>query len=218
MTIVQIPARFNGPPDSGNGGYVAGRVAASRDEPEVTVMLRSPAPLDTPLRLHEGRLFDGERLIAESRPGTFEREAPKPVALDVAKRAAGTYETNDMFAHCFVCGNARPDGLRIEPGRVADGVVASPWTPDASLPVDATLLWAALDCPGGWAVPGMLESPALLGSITGAVYVLPEVGEACVVVGESHGTQGRKRYSSTAVFGADERLLGRAEHIWIQLR
>ncbi|WP_431956050.1 hypothetical protein [Nocardia lijiangensis] len=216
--MVQIPGRFNGPPDSGNGGYVAGRLAEHCDEDTVTVMLRNPAPLDTPLRLEEGKLFDGERLIAESRAGAFERDVPGFVPHEVAKTAASSYETNDMFAQCFVCGNAREDGLRIEPGPVRAGVVAAPWTPDESLPIGAALLWAALDCPGGWSVPGMLDRPALLGSMTAAVLDLPEVGEPCVVVGESHGEQGRKIYTAAAVYGADERLLGHAEHIWIRLK
>ncbi|MEV0033641.1 hypothetical protein [Nocardia sp. NPDC050793] len=216
--MVQISGRFNGPPNSGNGGYVAGCLAEHRDESTVTVMLRNPAPLDTPLRLEDGKLFDGERLIAESRAGVFERDVPVSVAREVAEVAAGSYETNDMFAHCFVCGSARGDGLRIEPGPVREGVVAAPWTPDETLPIDAALLWAALDCPGGWSVPDMLEQPALLGSMTAAVFDLPEAGEPCVVVGESHGAQGRKLYSATAVYGAGERLLGRAEHIWIRLK
>ncbi|MET8775542.1 hypothetical protein AB0H49_14165 [Nocardia sp. NPDC050713] len=218
MTSVQIPGRFNGPPDSGNGGYVCGRLAEHRDEGTVTVMLRNPAPLDTPLRLEDGKLFDGERLIAESRAGAFERDVPGPVPREIAEKATGSYETNDMFALCFVCGNAREDGLRIEPGTVRAGLVAAPWTPDESLAIGDALLWAALDCPGGWSVPGMLDRPALLGSMTAAVLGLPEVGEPCVVVGESHGEQGRKIFTASAVYGSDERLLGRAEHIWIRLK
>lgn len=181
-------------------------------------MLRNPAPLDTPLRLEDGKLFDGERLIAESRAGAFERDVPGPVSREIAEKATGSYETNDMFALCFVCGNAREDGLRIEPGTVRAGLVAAPWTPDESLAIGDALLWAALDCPGGWSVPGMLDRPALLGSMTAAVLGLPEVGEPCVVVGESHGEQGRKIFTASAVYGSDERLLGRAEHIWIRLK
>ncbi|MCC3326799.1 hypothetical protein [Nocardia abscessus] len=47
---------------------------------------------------------------------------------------------------------------------------------------------------------------------------MPQVGERCVVVGEFHGEQGRKCWASTAVYGADERLLGQAEQVWIRLR
>jgi hypothetical protein len=41
-----IPSRFCGPLDSGNGGYVCGRIAAYVSGP-VTVTLRRPPPLVT---------------------------------------------------------------------------------------------------------------------------------------------------------------------------
>ncbi|WP_175583152.1 hypothetical protein [Nocardia cyriacigeorgica] len=221
MTDLRIARRFNGPADSGNGGYVAGLVAAhvhGTPPRQVRVMLRAPAPLDVPLVLREGSLYDGDTVIAETSEGAFEREAPDAVSLDDARTAAAAYENDsEMFRYCFVCGTARPDGLRIAPGAVRDGVVAAPWMPTDSVPIDETLLWAAMDCPGGWALPGMLERPALLGSMTAHVLDLPAVGEQCVVVGADQGEQGRKAFASTAVYGANGRLLGRAEQIWIRL-
>ena len=45
-----VPARFCGPPSSGNGGWVSGHVgrlvATAPDQPAVTVRLRTPPPLD----------------------------------------------------------------------------------------------------------------------------------------------------------------------------
>jgi hypothetical protein len=67
--------------------------------------------------------------------------------------------------------------------------------------------------PGGWSLPGMFERPAVLGSMTATVHARPDVGEPCVAVGENHGAQGRKSFASTALYGADTRLLGRAEQI-----
>ncbi|MFI9506525.1 hypothetical protein [Nocardia sp. NPDC052566] len=217
MKVLRIPRRFNGPPDSGNGGYVAGLLAGQRDEDAVTVVLRSPPPLDIALRVHAGSLFDGATLIAESRGGAFEREVPQAVSLAEATVAASAYQGNEMFSSCFVCGSARQDGLRIEAGAVGDGRVAAPWTPDDSLPVDTALMWAAMDCPGGWSLPDMFDRPAVLGSMTATVHALPEVGEPCVAVGENHGDHGRKSYAATALYGADDRLLGRAEQVWIRL-
>ena len=46
---LSIPAFFNGPPESGNGGYTCGRVAELVDAEVVEVSLRSPPPLDTAL-------------------------------------------------------------------------------------------------------------------------------------------------------------------------
>ncbi len=217
VATLRIPRRFNGPPDSGNGGYVAGLLAGQRDEATVTVILRSPPPLETPLDVRGGRLFDGDTLIAESISGELERDAPRPVPFAEAVAASDTYTSIEMFASCFVCGRGRADGLRIEPGRVDEDRVAASWVPDDTVPLEPPLIWAALDCPGGWSLPGMLDRPALLGSMTATVHDLPEVGEHCVVVGQYHGAQGRKCFASTAVYGGDRRLLGQAEQVWIRL-
>ncbi|MBF6287046.1 hypothetical protein [Nocardia cyriacigeorgica] len=193
-------------------------LVASAESAPVRVMLRAPAPLDVPLAMRAGGLYDGETVIAEAAAGAFERAVPEPVSFDDADTAAAAYQNDsEMFRYCFVCGTARTDGLGLAPGEVRPGVVAAPWVPDESLRIDPTLLWAAMDCPGGWALPEMLERPALLGSMMASVFALPEVGEKCVVVGAEQGEQGRKSYASTAVYGADRRLLGRAEQIWIRL-
>ncbi|MBF6457239.1 hypothetical protein [Nocardia cyriacigeorgica] len=236
MTELRIPARFNGPSGSGNGGYVAGLVAhhcgavarshassgpdaiASAAAAPVRVTLRAPAPLDVPLVLRTGGLYDGDTVIAEAAPGGFERAVPDAVSFDDADAASAAYRNDsEMFRYCFVCGTARQDGLGLAPGAVRAGLVAAPWVPGDSLPIDPTLLWAAMDCPGGWALPEMLQRPALLGSMTANVFALPEVGEKCVVVGADQGEQGRKSFASTAVYGTGGRLLGRAEQIWIRL-
>jgi hypothetical protein len=216
MEIVRIPGRFNGPPDSGNGGYLGGLLAP---EGAVTrVVLRSPSPLETPLRWSAGRLYDGDTLLAEVSEGAFQRPTPPPVAEDQAtiasKRFPGT--GGSPFDGCFVCGTSCEDGLRIAPGEVEPGLVAAPWTPDHSPSLTPALLWAVMDCPGGWALPGFLGSPGLLGTMTATIHALPEPGERCVVVGRADGDQGRKSLAATAVYGEDGRLLGRAEEIWIR--
>ena len=45
---VTIPARFNGPPGSANGGYTCGLVAQLVGAEEVEVSLRKPPPHDLP--------------------------------------------------------------------------------------------------------------------------------------------------------------------------
>ncbi|WP_280444526.1 hypothetical protein [Nocardia brasiliensis] len=205
MATLRIPSRFNGPPGTGNGGYVGGLLAEQRDEAAVTVILRNRPPLDTPLDLRDGHLYDGDTLVAETRAGEFDRAAPQSVPYATAAVAASSYRSNEMFASCFVCGSGRADGLRIEAGAVDAGRVAAPWILDASLPLGPAIVWAAMDCPGGWSLPGMMDRPALLGSMTATVHDLPTVGEQCVVVGEAHGEQGRKSFASTAVYGADDR-------------
>ena len=55
MAQICIPARFNGPPGTGNGGYVAGLIAAHMRQAGVSgaveVSLRAPPPLETALEL-----------------------------------------------------------------------------------------------------------------------------------------------------------------------
>jgi hypothetical protein len=91
-----IPSRFCGPSGSGNGGYVSGRIAAFLDGP-VTVTLRQPPPLATPMaverggndsvRIHHGRTLIAEATCAPSRPAL---EIPGPVSVtEAALPAAG---------------------------------------------------------------------------------------------------------------------------------
>ena len=67
---VTVPARFNGPLESGNGGYSAGALATFLDG-AVEVSLRRPVPLDVPLRVERGEdgrvvAFAAEDLVAET--------------------------------------------------------------------------------------------------------------------------------------------------------
>src|SRR5580704_18453806 len=95
MPALTIPSRFSGPPGSGNGGYICGRIAACLDG-QVTVTLRRPAPLATPLAVERDgdssvRVHNGCTLIAEaaSSPGSPALEIPGPVSMAEARTAAG---------------------------------------------------------------------------------------------------------------------------------
>lgn len=84
-----IPAQFRGPPNSGNGGYVAGAIAErfplvpGGPANAVEVTLRAPIPLDTPMQLacsSESRLtltLD-DQLIAEAAPAQLDLDVPRP--------------------------------------------------------------------------------------------------------------------------------------------
>src|SRR5580704_13704704 len=96
MPALTIPSRFCGPPGSGNGGYVCGRIAAYLDG-QVTVTLRRPPPLATPMAVgRDGggpvRIHHGRTLIAEattSPPGSPALEIPGQVSMAEASTAAG---------------------------------------------------------------------------------------------------------------------------------
>jgi hypothetical protein len=100
--------------------------------------------------------------------------------------------------------------------------VAAAWVPEASLgdedaAVPLPVVWAALDCPGGWSVD-IAGRPMVLGTMTAAVSRRPGVGQRCVVVGAALGGQGRTTRTATALYGEDggrQVLLARAEHVWV---
>ncbi|MEH0935544.1 hypothetical protein [Micromonospora psammae] len=213
-----IESRYNGPPGSGNGGWSAGVFAAAYggDRP-VEVTLRRPPPLDTPLTLADGDVLDpAGRLVAQVRPTDDPPPAVAPVDPETAAAASAAYPglVDHPFPGCYVCGPAHPDGLRIFPGRLPDGRTAAVFRAPGR--VEPATVWAALDCPGGWAViaPGR---PYVLGRIAALVEALPAPGEACVVTGRTVGGEGRKATVHTSLYDSTGALLGRARATWIAL-
>ncbi len=162
---VTIDPRFNGPPDSGHGGYVAGVVASFLDGP-ARVRLHRPPPLGRRLEVRRREpdvtLLDGDTVVATGAPDDVALVVPDVVSFAEAEAASRGYPGfgEHLFTRCFACGPSRAagDGLRIFPGPVPGRqVVAASWTPGASLThgggaVRPEFLWAALDCPSGWAV------------------------------------------------------------------
>ena len=213
MPTLTIPARFTGPPDSANGGVTCGLVAQATGLTEVT--LRMPPPLETPLRVAGAQVYDGDALVASAAAATVELQPPAPVTVEEATRATASYGglLEHPFPTCFVCGTGRPDGLRLFPGPVADGVAAAPWVPADQDPVR---VWAALDCPSGWSLdlPGR---PMVLGRMALRLDALPEPGEEHVVMGWRVSAEGRKAFTGSALFTARGALLAVAQHTWIAL-
>jgi hypothetical protein len=217
-----IPARFNGPPGTGNGGYSAGLVADLVPDHVVEVTLRLPPPLDTPLSVERTaatvQVYDGSRLIAEARPVEGFGEPVPPVSFWAAAEASRWYDgfTDHPFPTCFVCGPKREpgDGLRVFPGRLPDGRTAAPFVAPEN--VSAAMIWAALDCPGGWTIisPGR---PYVLGRVTAAIEALPHPGDECVVVGAVEAVRGRKAEVRSTLYGPDGTLLAAASATWIAL-
>jgi hypothetical protein len=211
---IVIDPRFNGPAGSANGGVTCGLLAQEVGEP-AEITLRSPPPLGRPLRFDGERLWDGDELVAEAVAAEVDLEIPGPVSLDDAVEAARGYAgfAEHAFPTCFVCGPARDDGLGVFAGPVADdGLVASPWRPEQ---VSPELVWAALDCPGAFAVGIAGRGEVVLGRLAARVDRLPEPGEQCVVVGWPLGEDGRKLYAGTALYGAVGEPLARARATWI---
>ena len=215
---VVIERKFCGPSASANGGYTCGVLASFLHGP-AEVTLRLPPPLERPLELETDggiRLLDGDAVVAEAAPAELELDVPEPIAWDEAAAAElPEGDRESIFPECFVCGWKREDGMRIYAGPV-DGreLVAATWTPSGDV-ISSEFVWAALDCPGAYAVEFGQRGNPVLGRLTARVEHLPHPGERCVVMGWPLGEDGRKLYAGTAVIGEDGRLLGSARATWI---
>ena len=235
---VVIPARYNGPPDSGNGGYSAGVVAAVLGGGPAEVTLKAPPPLDRPLHVqHSDELVvvsEGDTTVALAMPTTVDLDPPSPVSYEEAASVAelGPYHdaAHHPFPTCFVCGPERleDDGLRIFPGPVGDGsLFAAAWTPspeladpDGRLPDE--VVWAALDCPTSAPVandPGSEDFlPVVLARLAVRIDRPPVAGDRHVVMAWPRKVEGRKREAAAALYAEDGAVCGVSRALWIELR
>jgi hypothetical protein len=218
MPELVIDRKFRGPTGSANGGYTCGLFASFVHGP-AEVTLRLPPPLERPLEVvTDGslELRDGEQLVAQAAPAELELDVPDAIPFeDAAAAELPDGDRESVFPECFVCGWARGDGMRIYAGPVEGrDLVAATWTPTEDV-ISSEFVWAALDCPGAYAVEFGQRGNPVLGRLTARVEHLPHPGERCVVIGWPLGEEGRKLYAGTAVFGGDGRMLGAARATWI---
>jgi len=231
---ITIGKRFSGPPGCGNSGYVCGRIAAQVDGNPSSIRLIAPIPLERPLTVehHSGgavEVSSGADVVARGWPTDLEIDVPPPPPLEAVERAMSRYEghARHPFPTCFVCGTARRpgDGLRIFTGPVDDGrpLVAAVWRPDPGLAgadgrIDPAYVWAALDCPSGWAADMLAGGTALaLGELTAHIERLPRPGDRCVVIGWPIRRADRKHYAGSALLSAAGEILGQAQAVWMSI-
>jgi hypothetical protein len=217
-----LPRRYRGPLTSANGGYACGQLAAFVEADEVAVTLRLPPPLDTPLAVVRDagvvRLLDGDALVAEACSGSVDVDPPEPVAADAARAAHERHVrgADAEFNECFVCG-VRGDGLELRVGPLAgrEPLHAAPIVLGEASP---QIVWAAIDCPGAYAVGTEGRGDIVLGRMTARVHRVPDGGEECVVAAWPLGEDGRKLFAGTALFAGDGELLALAKQVWIAPR
>jgi hypothetical protein len=220
---IVVAERFNGPPGSGNGGYVCGTLAAHVGAGPVAVRLLRPPRLGVPHAVDGGRLLDGDTIVAQASAWTdgvpdLPRPVPPADAAAATRHFAG--HVRHPFPSCFGCGTDRPDGLRIFPGPVAGTTsVAAPWSPGPALEVagsiPAPVVWTALDCPGGWSVIG--SAVVVLGTMAGQTLRPVCAGEELVVTAAPAGVDGRKHYAVSAVRTATGELVAWSHQTWIEV-
>jgi hypothetical protein len=230
---VTIERRFRGPPDSANGGYTCGVVAAALEpDPVVEVTLRAPPPLERELELVAvdggAELRDGDVVIASGRQGDpVELAVPDPVSLEDAERARrdSPFAERHPFPTCFVCGPERDpgDGLLVTcgpvPGRESELVAAPLETDPAEGAIGDELVWSALDCPGGIAAMGLIPDlgTAVLGRMAADLRSPLRPGEDYAAIGWPIARDGRKVLVGSAVLDSDGEALAVARSTWIQI-
>jgi len=237
---LQIDPRHNGPRTSGNGGWVAGalarRLALHAHVPVATVALRAPVPMGRPLPLRtqaDGSLAlcDGDTVVADAAPAMLDLAIPAAPPDDVAEAAGVAARLRhqqrgpgDPYAHCFVCGFNRPDGLGVIVGPVDEptGLMATTWVPPAALAgADGTLTpeatWAALDCPAGMAWSHRLGRSQSIMTVrmTATVDRPLQPGARYRVLAWPLQRDGRKLHAGTAIVDADGAVCARSQQLWL---
>jgi hypothetical protein len=233
-TSLTVDRRYCGPPDWANGGYVGGRLFELLDPASqaAQVTLRRPVPLGVELTVAPARrgvdLLRGDEVLAEADPAWLTLEVRAPVSFAEAQHASEGFPTGVryQFPGCFVCGSQRRtgDGLRIRPGPVPRrDVVAAPWVPHGELTGEGDLVrqryvWAALDCPGAYALhlAGAGEDPLVLGRMTAKILHPVAAGERCVVTAWPLGSDGKRQLAATALFNDQGWLVGLASQVWFR--
>jgi len=220
-TAVTVMGRFCGSPNAASRGYVAGLLGRFLEGP-ARVSLDQPIPVDRRLgieRLPDGGviLSDEGTTLARAAPAMLQVEPPAPVSYAEAEWASERYLgfTEHAFPDCFVCGPAREwgDGLTIFPGPIPGRrLVAAPWAPDPTLfdrdgLVRPEFVWAALDCPSGFA---LLEAfgrrKVVLTQLTAHLLRPLPVGARWIVMGWPFAAEGKSLLGASAIYSESGEL------------
>ena len=200
-----------------------------------TVSLKAPPPLDTPLVVEDvaedgsmivARRPDSEAIILQATRQHSPVDLPTPPTLEQARSSSAGFvcHTHHPFPECFVCGIRRKDGLAIYPGAVGQaGLVATTWTPDASLPttegvVDLAVVWAALDCPGAFAAMGQTIREIVLAQMSASLNAPVQAGHEYLVMAWPVASEGRKERVASALLSASGEVIATAWALWIAPR
>lgn len=236
VTELIVATRYNGPRGLGNGGYVAGALAEFISG-DAEVCLQQGFPLDTPLAVVRDdddsiRCLLGDRQLGSARPVRVDLSIPPPPAREAAREATARFRCIHFSdpRGCFVCSPHRPagEGLRLRCGALDPNqelIVAGLWRPDAELADDdgriaPRLVWAALDCPGGYAIAAQAPEAGrqLLGTCAATLRRALRAGATYILSSwQIMPPEGRKRFMGVAIHDADGELCAAARQIWIEV-
>ena len=211
-----------------NGGYAAGVAARLLAEPAQVSLVKPPVvgrPLTARFSESGVDIFDRDELVLAAKPrGQLAVKLPH---IDLAAARATVTSPHALARHaaptCVVCGPERADGFRIFPGSLRPGVVATSWhVPtigcDEGQEMSWPVVWAALDCPGGWCFEGghVKFAPAL---VSQSVDILQPIhaGDEVIVVGWETGRTGRMLGACTALLDLRGRPLAVSEQVCVAL-
>src|SRR5262249_26803712 len=155
---------------------------------------------------------------------------PAPVSVRAATDAMAASSAHALFSNgglqhpfptCFVCGPKRGvgDGLRIFPAAVNGDVFAAAWVPDPEFGDEAShlrteFLWAAMDCPTGFAAGFPVAGTLVTGRLAVRQIAPVRTGASCVLMSWPLGVEGRKHFSAACLYQDEEpRAVARAT--WI---
>lgn len=224
--MVVIDPGYCGPSFSGNGGYTSGLVAEEFGS-LAQVTLTSPPPLGVELHFERSDVLglfgpDGVQ-IAIAREGHLDSNPAPYVDPELVRSKEPEFPGGPHpFPRCFTCGTdrAESEGLRIRSAVISEGIAAGIFTPHPAFFVNGALpipvMWAAMDCPGYWAV-GYQSQPAVLGRMTAEVLRTVQENEHYISVGQVLAKEGRKIHSRTAIYDFEQTLIARSEQTWIEI-
>ena len=243
---ISIPPRYCGPPDTANGGYLAGKLAGYFNlGSSISISFRAATPLDTVLSVVKAennqnqviQIMDGEKILAIA--NTKPLDLVKPTLPNIEKIPKAKMQCagfkNHPFPECFVCGPDRPlgDGLGIYPGPVSNddsnntfsNIVAAEWELPEELKnsenqIKNEFIWAALDCVSAFANLEKPENqylvPMVLGHLSAKIEN-PLEGEKAYVIAWPVKVEGRKAIANSAVFNQQQECIAIGQAVWISL-
>lgn len=230
---ITIPSKIYGHPGIAFGGYVAGVLAAEAPG-GVKVDFRRPVPPGVELLFRSATdratLGTPDEVFASAEPFEVAIDIPSPPSWNEALEGVAAFETEADQQFCFGCGPGRAegDGLRLFTGLSARGdLVTATWRPSKSfgdpncVHVATEFVWAALDCPGGWARKTLLgpETGRALTAYLAAVLLRPvKVSQCHVVFGWLIERSGRKTTVGSAIATEGGEVCAVAQALWLDAR